>query len=248
MTDDFVLATLNQATHAVREVLDQLEDWGPAGTRAGQYRSDLAADEVAVRVLVDAGLGVLSEESGLHHPDRAVQVALDPVDGSTNASRSLPWYATSLCAVDDEGPRAAVVVNQATGDRYEAVRGGGATLNGKPIGPTRCVSMGTAVLGLTGWPSRHLGWRQFRALGAAALDICAVASGQLDAYIDCSGEAHAPWDYLGGILVCIEAGAVVAEATGRDLVTLGLRERRSPLAAATPALLAEALAARAGVA
>ncbi|MEA2704627.1 MAG: monophosphatase, partial [Actinomycetota bacterium] len=169
-------------------------------------------------------------------------------DGSTNASRSLPWYATSLCAVDDVGPRAAVVVNQATGDRYEAVRGGGATLNGRPIAPTGCTSMGEAVLGLTGWPPRHLGWRQFRALGAAALDICAVASGQLDAYIDCSSEAHAPWDYLGGVLVCLEAGAVVGEASGRDLVTLGLLERRSPVAAATPALLAEALAATAGMA
>jgi fructose-1,6-bisphosphatase/inositol monophosphatase family enzyme len=247
VTDDLLIATLNQAAQAVREVLDRLEDWGPSGTRIGQYHSDLVADEVAVRILVAAGLGVLSEESGLHHPDRAVQVALDPVDGSTNASRSLPWYATSLCAVDDGGPRAAVVVNQATGDRYEAIRGGGATLNGKPMGPTACQSMGTAVLGLTGWPPVHLGWRQFRALGAAALDICAVGSGQLDAYIDCSREAHAPWDYLGGVLVCLEAGAVVGEAAGRDLVTLGLLDRRSPVAAATPALLAEALAARAGV-
>jgi myo-inositol-1(or 4)-monophosphatase len=247
VTDDFLLAALNQAATAVREVLDSLEDWGPAGTRAGQYRSDLVADEVAVRVLLGAGLGVLSEESGLHHPDRAVQVALDPVDGSTNASRSLPWYATSVCAVDDAGPRAAIVVNQATGDRFEAVRGGGATLNGAAIRPTGCLTMGDAVVGLTGWPSAYLGWRQFRALGAAALDICAVASGQLDAYIDCSREAHAPWDYLGGMLVCLEAGAVVAEAAGRDLVTLGLVERRSPVAAATPALLAEALLARARV-
>ena len=247
MTDDFLLAALNQAASAVREVLDDLDDWGPAGTQAGQYLSDLAADEVAVRVLVDAGLGVLSEESGLHHADRALQVALDPVDGSTNASRSLPWYATSLCAVDDEGPRAAVVVNQATGDRYEAVRGGGATLNGRPIAPTACETMATAVLGLAGWPPVDLGWRQYRALGAAALDICAVASGQLDAYIDCSGVAHAPWDYLGGVLVCLEAGAVVGEAGGLDLVTLGLLDRRSPVAAATPSLLAEALQARAGM-
>ena len=48
-------------------------------------------------------------------------MVLDPVDGSTNASRALPWYATSLCAVDGDGARAALVVDQASG---AAVRGG----------------------------------------------------------------------------------------------------------------------------
>ena len=247
MTDDRLLAVLNEAATAVHAALEALDDWGPAGTRAGQYFSDLAADEVAVTILVDAGLGVLSEETGLHHPDREVVVALDPVDGSTNASRRLPWYATSLAAVDDAGVRAAVVVNQATGDRYEAVRGSGATGNGRPLGTTGCTTMADAIVGLNGWPSAYLGWRQFRALGAAALDLCAVGAGQLDAYIDCSVHFHAPWDYLGGLLVCREAGGFVAEAGGRELVTLGLDDRRTPVAAATEKLLVEALEARAGL-
>ena len=248
VTDDAIMAVLNETAAAVRAVLDDLDDWGSAGTRAGQYFSDLAADEVAVAILVGAGLGVLSEESGHHHPERQLQVALDPVDGSTNAALGLPWFATSLCVLDSDGPRAAVVVNQATGHRYEAVRGGGATLDGRALKVgTGCTSLGDAVVGLTGWPSRHFGWRQMRALGAAALDMCAVAAGQLDAYVDCSHDAHAPWDYLGGMLVCLEAGAVVGEAAGRDLVTLGAGERRSPVAAATPELLAEVLGARAGV-
>lgn len=240
-----IRAALHETADAVRATLDRLDDWGPAGTRAGQYLSDLAADEVAVRILTEAGLGVVSEESGAHYPERSLQVVLDPVDGSTNASRRLPWFATSMCVLDGDRPWIALVVNQATGHRFEAVSGGGATCDGQVIQPSACTAMGEAVVGLTACPSVHMGWRQMRALGAAALDMCAVACGQLDAYIDCSADAHAPWDYLGGMLVCQEAGAVVAEAGGRDLVTIAEGERRSPVAAATPALLAEACAARA---
>jgi fructose-1,6-bisphosphatase/inositol monophosphatase family enzyme len=246
VTDDEILDVLSEVAAAVRGALDGLGDWGPAGTRPGQYRSDLVADAVALPILAAAGLGVLSEETGPHDTDRDVVVALDPVDGSTNASRGLPWFATSLCAVDAGGARVALVVNQATGERFEAIRGRGALRNGRPTGPTTCERLDDAVLGLTGYPPADLGWRQMRSLGAAALDLCAVACGHLDAYIDCSNHAHSPWDYLGGMLVCQEAGASIAEAAGRDLVTLGWKDRRVPVAAATPALLAQALAARSG--
>jgi myo-inositol-1(or 4)-monophosphatase len=83
-----------------------------------------------------------------------------------------------------------------------------------------------------------------RALGAAALDLCAVGAGRLDAYVDFSRNAHGPWDYLGGMLVCQEAGVSVADAFGRDLLSLGHSDRRTPIAAATPELLAELVALR----
>ena len=244
VTDDALLEVLSAAAAAVRAALDALADWGPAGTRPGQYHSDLVADRAALDVLRGAGLGVLSEETGPHDTGRQLVVALDPVDGSTNAARGLPWYATSLCAVDEHGPRAALVVNQATGERFEAVRGGGALRNGHPTSPTGCRRLSDAVLGLTGYPPVDLGWRQMRSLGAAALDLCAVACGHLDAYVDCSAGGHSPWDFLGGMLVCQEAGASVAEAGGGELVTLGSTERRVPVAAATPELLVEVLRAR----
>src|SRR5262249_28774987 len=163
-------------------------------------------------------------------------VALDPVDGSTNASRRLPWYATSLCAIDADGPRVAVVVNQATGDRFEAVRGGGATLNGAAIPPSACAHPADAIVVVTWFPPAPVGSGQVRAMGAAALDLCAVAAGSFDAYLDFSRDAHSPWDYLGGLLVCREAGASVVEPSGRELVTRGVGERRTIIAAATPAL------------
>ena len=246
MDDSGLLAVLHDAATAVADALGTLSDWGPAGTRAGQYRSDLAADEAALAVLHGAGLGVLSEESGLTDGDAEVVVVLDPVDGSTNAARGIPWYASSLCAVDDRGPRAAVVVNQASGVRFEATRGGGARRDGQPIAPTACDSLGRAIVGFSGYPRSYFGWNQYRGLGAAALDLCAVAEGALDGYAVVGGSSLGSWDYLGGLLVCREAGAVVGESQGRELMTLDHAERRTPVAAATDALFVELRDAAAG--
>lgn len=248
MDDPSVLAVLHDAADAVRGALDRLGrgDWGLAADRvhAGQHVSDQRADEAALDVLLRAGFGVLSEESGAHEPARPVLVVVDPLDGSTNASRGVPWFATSLCALDGDGALAALVVNQATGSRFWAVRAGGAFCDGAVVRPSSATSLGDSVVALSGWPPVHLGWRQYRAFGAAALDLCAVAAGVVDAYVDCLVDAHGPWDYLGAMLVCQEAGAAVVDALGRPLVCRGHGDRRTPVAAATEALLDEVLAAR----
>ena len=242
MTDDELLELLDDTATAVHKAVGGLDDWGLAGTRAGQYKSDLAADQAALDVLRRAPVGVLSEESGVTDGDRDVVVVVDPIDGSTNAAAGLPWFATSLCAVDGDGPRAALVVNQAIGTRFAAVRGAGATVDGVRIHRPTKTDLADAFVGVSGLPPRWLGWRQFRALGAAALDMCAVATGTLDAFIDCTpAPAHGPWDYLGGLLVCTEAGAVVADRYGDELVCLDPDARRSPIAAATPELLADCI-------
>jgi fructose-1,6-bisphosphatase/inositol monophosphatase family enzyme len=243
MDDDALLKVLHDAASAVTDALGNLADWGLAGTREGQYRSDLAADAAALAVLDGAGLGVMSEESGSHRLDRSVVVVIDPVDGSTNASRGIPWYATSLCALDAEGPRVAVVVNQASGVRFEAVRGGGARRDGASISASSCLALGEAIIGFSGYPPRYFGWSQYRGLGAAALDLCAVAEGVLDGYAVVGGSQLGSWDYLGGMLICTEAGAVVGEFQGRELVTLEHGDRRTPVAAGTPSLLEELMTA-----
>lgn len=244
MTDADILAVLHAAADAVRAALDGLDDWSLAGTRSGQYRSDLAADAACLAVLDAAGFGWLSEESGVAHGDRDIIVIVDPVDGSTNADRGIPWFATSLAATDADGLRVALVVNQASDRRFHAIRGGGAFVDGTPLTPTTASSLGESIIGMSGYPRHYLGWKQFRALGAAALDLCAVAEGVLDGYLDASPSAHGSWDYAAGMLICQEAGVTVVDAFDRDLVVLGHLDRRTPIAGATVALTDELVAAR----
>lgn len=240
MSLERIAGILDEAAAAIAEALAATEDWGDAGTRPGQYRSDLAADAAVVAVLDASGVGVLSEESGRHGTDRGVTVVVDPLDGSTNASRGIGGWATSLCAVDAEGLAVALVVDLRHGTRWTARRGGGAQRDGEPIRPSGCTDLGGAIVGLNGVPAGHGGWAQYRALGACALDLCAVADGTLDGYLDCTVDELGSWDYLGATLICREAGAMVSDAGGRDLSTLLHADRRIPVAGAT-AVLADAL-------
>ncbi len=245
-SDDALLGLLGEVADAVTEAVAGVTDWSMVDTSRGQYAADLVADGAALEVLGAAGVGVVSEESGRSDAGHRVTVVVDPLDGSTNASRGVPWFATSLCAVVDGEPRVALVGDLAHGRRYEAVAGQGATRDGGPIRPSGVTSLRSAMVGLSGYPPHYLGWKQYRALGAAALDLCAVADGTLDGYLDCSWNAHGVWDYLAGMLICREAGAFVADAEGRDLVTLDPSDRRTPVAAGTEDLGSALMVARAG--
>ena len=241
-----MLGVLDDAVQAIRQALDGLSEWGLAGTRPGQYHLDLAADGAALPILHGAGFAVLSEESGMTGESTSRFLAvIDPVDGSTNAHRKIPFYATSICVLDAEGPRVGVVTNQATGQRYAAVRGSGAEKDGQAIAPSGCEDLGRAIVGISGFPGLYPGWAQFRALGAASLECCAVAEGVLDAYLVVGRSTLYSWDYLAGLLICREVGVAEGEREGRDLIVRDASSRR-PIVAAT-SRLAERLAAEEGL-
>jgi len=90
---------------------------------------------------------------------------------------------------------------------------------------------------VSGMPLRVLPWKQFRALGSAALALCDVGSGRLDGMVDALADRHGPWDYLGGLLVCSEAGAEVRDVFDRDLAVTDPDARRQLVAGATPELV-----------
>lgn len=238
------LETFLGVADAVGELLRANTEWGASGLRDGQYAVDLEADRTCLDRLLPAGFAVLSEESGAQGASGRPVVVVDPIDGSTNASRGLPWFGTALCLVDDDGPAVACVANHATGERFTAIRGHGAERDGAVISVSACEALGDAMVGVSGLPDHHYGWAQFRAFGASAPDICSVADGGLDAWCDMSPEAHGVWDYLASMLIVQEAGGVAAEVLGRELVVLDHAARRTPAVASTPRLLDALLAER----
>ncbi|MGH9026116.1 MAG: inositol monophosphatase family protein [Acidimicrobiia bacterium] len=239
MTPDTLLTLFGDAAAAAGVAIGTLT--GPARRhrteQPGQYALDLVADRAVLDVLHRADVGVVSEESGRSgHAGAEVTVVVDPVDGSTNCARDLPYWGVSLCALDHDGPLCALVANQATGTQTVAIREGGAWRDGTRVEASRVRDVSKAVVAVSGMPRERVGWAQFRALGSTALALCDVAAGNLDGYLD-GGVWDAPWDYLGGILACTEAGAVVVDGADRPLSVADPEARRQVLAAATPDLL-----------
>ena len=114
-----------------------------------------------------------------------ITVVLDPVDGSTNCSRGISYWAISICALDADGPLAALVVNQATGERTTAIRGAGRDRDGVALRASNVTRVEDAVVALRGSSRRRSSpWKQFRALGCASLALCDVAAGGIDGYLD----------------------------------------------------------------
>lgn len=156
----------------------------------------------------------MSGRSGASAPVRWI---VDPLDGTTNWLHGYPEYAVSIAALDAEGPRVGLVLNSATGERFEAVRGAGAWRDGERIRVSEIGELRLALIG-TGFPfkkrellpayletfSRVLeATSGIRRAGSAALDLCHLACGRLDAF----WEAWLmPWDVAAGSLILREAG------------------------------------------
>ena len=175
--------------------------------------------------------GILAEEEATapgaarHRPDSEFLWIIDPLDGTTNFLHGYPMYAVSIAVVRGDDVLAGVVHGTATGEEWYATAGGGAFLNGAAIHVSRIENMARALIG-TGFPFKVLGRMdeyvaQLRAVlensagvrraGAAALDLCHVASGYFDGFWELS---LAPWDFAAGTLIVREAGGVVTAVDG----------------------------------
>lgn len=188
---------------------------------------------------------VLGEEFG-QTTTSAVRWIVDPIDGTVNYSYQIPAYAISI-AVEVEGEVVeGVVHNPATGERFAARRGEGATLNGRPIKARGAVTLAEALVGTGFAYDAHTRQRQGRMLaallgevrdirrfGAAALDLSFVAAGRLDAYFETGLKL---WDVAAGALIAREAGLEVST----DLPGIG----QDPLCLCAPPGLYDVLAAR----
>ncbi|WP_197319207.1 inositol monophosphatase family protein [Saccharomonospora sp. NB11] len=167
------------------------------------------------------GDAVLGEEEGTDAGSGSgVTWVVDPIDGTVNFLYGLPWFAVSVAAQVDGVSVAGAVVEPVSGRRWTATRGRGAWLDGRALRVSAPVSLDVTLVA-TGFaydPERRARQARFaaqllgrvrdvRRQGSAALDLCAVGAGWVDAYTE---HGLSPWDWAAGALVAAEAGAVVA--------------------------------------
>ncbi len=169
---------------------------------------------------------VLGEEGGGPAQPVApgtVTWVLDPIDGTVNFVYGIPAYAVSVAAQVDGVSVAGAVAHVSTGEIYSAAMGSGARVAG-PGGTRalRCSAVSELGMALTGTGFAYSARRReqqarlltgllpavrdIRRIGSAALDLCLVAAGGLDAYYEHGLQA---WDWAAGALIAAEAGAVV---------------------------------------
>jgi myo-inositol-1(or 4)-monophosphatase len=158
-----------------------------------------------------------------------VQWIIDPLDGTTNYLYGYPTFAVSIAAEIDGEPAVGVVHDPSRGETFSAVRGRGALLNGERLHVRRAPALATALVA-TGFSYVGLrrAWqaalltnvlpvaRDIRRSGAAAIDLCWVAAGRVDAFYEWGLQ---PWDVAGGGLVATEAGAIVRTLAGGPSTT-----------------------------
>ena len=169
------------------------------------------------------GVTVISEE-GEGAPVSGETVYVDPIDGTLNFVHGFPQCAISLGYWREKVPLAGVVYNPVTGELYAALRGKGATRNGKAISVSATRGLANSLLS-TGWPYEregrarlfsamekgYIAAQEIRTLGSASLALCYVASGALDGYWEWD---LAPWDTAAGVLIVMEAGGRVSSLKG----------------------------------
>lgn len=159
------------------------------------------------------------EEEGEEAPSAGLRWVVDPIDGTVNFLYGLPFYAVSVAVQQDGQTIAGAVVDVASGRVFAAARGRGATLDGAPLHCNPVTEPGMALVatgfGYQADRRRSQGAvlasllpvvRDVRRMGAAALDLCAVAAGWVDAYYE---HGLSPWDWAAGSLIAAEAGATV---------------------------------------
>jgi myo-inositol-1(or 4)-monophosphatase len=170
---------------------------------------------------------IIGEEGAAKQGTSGITWHIDPIDGTTNFYFDLPMWAVSIGAVDEHGPLAGAVYVPALGEMFSGARTEGATLNGTPIGVRNNNDIADALV-CTGYSYRiserevHakrvadivMKVRDIRRFGAAAVDLCFVACGRLDAYFE---EHLHSWDLIAGQVIATEAGAVFSDYVGNPV-------------------------------
>lgn len=179
---------------------------------------DRASEAIVMGILREAtpDFDILAEESGAHGKVAPFRWVIDPIDGTTNYAHHFPYFNVSIGLEENGESIVGVVYDPIMDQLFWATRGGGAFLNGTPIAPSNAQTLSESVVA-TGivydvWETDQgiaemirlvKRARSLRINGSAALDMCYVACGRLDAYCD---TGLSPWDISAARLIVREVG------------------------------------------
>jgi len=214
-------------------------------------RIDLAAEKALIDCLNkhEISCTLVSEEAGtkkIGFGPSEYYVTTDPVDGTTNAVRGLPFSATVIAVSREPWLRdveTAIVTDIIHDITYTAQKNGGAFRNGERIKTSEMSEIEDALIGVdlntfkiedlvTKLEGLFKRGKHFRHFGANALDICYVADGSTDAFIDIRGKLRVT-DMAASYLILREAGGIMVSPEGEELnVPLAPTQRLSFIAAA----------------
>jgi myo-inositol-1(or 4)-monophosphatase len=228
----------NVRTH-IRPLLKTLKKPQPdLGVGAGGDQMklvDLAAEKAIIEILLNHELSftLVSEESGIKefgNSPRQCYVTVDPIDGTTNLIRGLPFYCSSIAI--SRKPSLSQVFAAAVTDlfhdvMYSAFEGKGAFRNGKKITPSSTKTLDEAVIGLdlNTYKIKEIApqlsdliqaIKHTRHFGANALELCYVADGLTDAFVDIRGKIRTT-DVAAGFFIIKEAGGTVTSPEGKPI-------------------------------
>ncbi len=216
---------------------------------------DLVAEEIVVKALEaeDISCILISEECGIRKIGRDSEsyVILDSIDGTNNATRGIPFVSTSLAHASHDNLNAvdvALVRDLYRGVEFTALKGQGALEEGKPLHLSTIDSLEEAIVALDLGPKEKLPELlnlalpvlrkafKIRHLGSTALEICYVASGALDVFLDLRGLTRAT-DLAAAHLILKESGGLIVTPMAKELDMPLRADSRSSLIATTNKVL-----------
>lgn len=169
---------------------------------------------------------IIAEESGaLEGKDKDIQWVIDPLDGTTNFIKGFPHFSVSIAIRVKGRTEVGVVYDPIANELFTGVRGEGAKFNDVRLRITEKRDLQGCIVA-TGFPFKQPKLMapqfammaaiaedaaDFRRTGSAALDLCYVAAGRVDAYFEMGLK---PWDMAAGELIAREAGALVCDFNG----------------------------------
>ena len=172
-----------------------------------------------------SGVHITSEENEESHGRANERWIVDPLDGTTNFTHSLPGFAVSIAFENDGVIQSGVVLDPYNDEEFTAVMGKGAKLNNESITVSEVKKLGYALV-VTGFPYESKGIldlvvesvremitsaQGLRRLGSAALDCCYTAMGRFDLFYEFMLQ---PWDIAAGSLILREAGGKISSPFG----------------------------------